>query len=382
MSHTKKRQSIEVSVSAISGSTFPLFLRAFRGSKVHPKYYFRVFIAGLVSLFGEPFRLWERLRHGKRIDNLSIEEPPVFILGHWRSGTTFLHNLMSQDPNMGYVDTYQGIFPNQTLGGKWFFKNLMKANMPEKRVHDNVALSPDYPQEEEFAIGGTNPYGYYRFWFFPERTKEYYRNSIHFEGLSDKDKNRWKTNYIRLVKKALLNTKGKRFLSKNPPHTGRVETLLEMFPNAKFIYIYRNPVTVFLSTEAFMRKQIKPLNFHDIDDRKFEDNIFYVYEELIRKFEQDKRLIPEGNLVEIKYEEFVKDPLEGVGQIYDSLNLNGFVDARGHFKGYIESQRAHKKNIYRLNREKLDEIIERCKYGMELWDYSLPDNIEVINNNT
>ncbi|HBA28952.1 MAG TPA: sulfotransferase, partial [Parabacteroides goldsteinii] len=49
----------------------------------------------------------------------------------------------------------------------------------------------------------------------------------------------FKETFLKLVKISLWNTHGSQFLSKNPPHTGRVKTLLEMFPNAKFIYLKR-----------------------------------------------------------------------------------------------------------------------------------------------
>ena len=74
----------------------------------------------------------------------------------------------------------------------------------------------------------------------------------------------FKDTFLRLVKVSLANTGGTQYLSKNPPHTGRVRTLLEMFPNAKFIYLKRNPYTVFESTRSFFTNTIKPQQLHDI----------------------------------------------------------------------------------------------------------------------
>ena len=54
-----------------------------------------------ISIVGIPLRLVERLRFGRALRRISIDHPPVFIIGHWRSGTTHLHNLMSQDPSFG-----------------------------------------------------------------------------------------------------------------------------------------------------------------------------------------------------------------------------------------------------------------------------------------
>ena len=45
----------------------------------------------------------------------------------------------------------------------------MAALMPNKRPTDNMELSPDLPQEEEFALSNMMPYTYYNFWFFPKK---------------------------------------------------------------------------------------------------------------------------------------------------------------------------------------------------------------------
>ena len=61
------------------------------------------------------------------------------------------------------------------------------------------------------------------------------------------------------MKISLWNTGGTQYLSKNPPHTGHVKALVDLFPNAKFIYLMRNPYTVFESTRSFFTQTIAPL---------------------------------------------------------------------------------------------------------------------------
>ena len=41
-------------------------------------------------------------RYEKLLANKPLEHDPVFILGHWRSGTTFVHNVLSCDKHFGY----------------------------------------------------------------------------------------------------------------------------------------------------------------------------------------------------------------------------------------------------------------------------------------
>ena len=84
------------------------------------------------------------------------------------------------------------------------------------------------------------PYTYYNFWFFPKHMLEYCDRYLLFDNISEHEREVFKETFLKLIKISLWNTKGSQFLSKNPPHTGRVKTLVEMFPNAKFIYLTKS----------------------------------------------------------------------------------------------------------------------------------------------
>jgi hypothetical protein len=372
-------KKFETAVSTISGSSFPNFREMTRDVKIDAAYRSRYVKSMLVSLVSEPFRWVENWKYGEVVKNTQITKDPVFILGHWRSGTTYLHNLLSQDLEMAYVTTYQSVFPNQLLSSRWLFRSLMSAKMPKRRPADNVELNADYPQEEEFALGDMNPYSLYNFWYFPKHTQEYFDKFIKLKGFSKAEQQRWKNDYELFVKKTLVNqATSSRFLSKNPPHTGRVPQLLELFPNAKFIYIYRNPISVFLSTFNFFTKTIPPLKFQDITDLEMEDNILYVYEQMLRKYESDKAMIPAGNLIELKYEDFEHEPLVNLEHIYQQLNLPNFNITKDRFVKYIDSQNKFKVNKHQISDEKIEKIYRHLGFAMEQYQYSVPDDIEIL----
>lgn len=52
-----------------------------------------------------------------------------------------------------------------------------------------------------------------------------------------------------------------------------------------------------------------------------------------------KKLIPNGNLVEVRYEDFIQHPLEEIKRIYTELNLKGFKESEEEFRKYIRSRR-------------------------------------------
>lgn len=310
-------------------------------------------------------------RYKKLLADQPLQHDPVFILGHWRSGTTFVHNVLSCDKRFGYCTTYQTVFPHLMMFGQPFFKKNMSWLMPDKRPTDNMELAVDLPQEEEFALSNMCPYTYYNFWFFPKYMMEYCDKYLLFEKINEKELSVWEETFRKLIKISLWNTGGEQFLSKNPPHTGRVRELVKMFPNAKFIYLMRNPYTVFESTRSFFTNTIQPLKLEQFSDEEMEKNILTVYKKLHDRYEADKHLIPEGNLIEVKFEDFEADALGMTEKIYRTLSLPGWEEARTAIEQYVGAKRGYKKNKYKYADRTRHLVEEHWGDVLKQWGYEL-----------
>ncbi len=177
--------------------------------------------------------------------------------------------------------------------------------------------------------------------------------------------------FVRLMKVSLWNTGGTRYLSKNPPHTGRVKELLKIFPDAKFIYLMRNPYTVFESTRGFFTQTIEPLKLHDISDEEMESNFVEVYKRLYDKYQSDKELIPEGNLIEVKFEDYEADPIGVTRKIYETLSLGGFEEALPEMERYVGGKRGHKKNKYDFAKETIETVEREWHRSLVDWGYKI-----------
>ncbi|NCA84634.1 MAG: sulfotransferase [Clostridia bacterium] len=348
-------------------------------NQVSPKYYFRLLVIWLINLINWPFRTYERLVINPRFNNQAIEKAPIFIIGHWRSGTTHLHNLLCQDSRMGFVTTYQSVFPDTLFNivGRFLFHGFTKLLIPGIRKGDNVALDTANPQEEEFALGDKAPVCFYYFWMFPKNIRMYYDRFIRFRGLSDEETESWESAYKLLIKKTLKNTGSMQFLSKNPPNTARIKVLLEMFPEAKFIHIHRNPVEVFLSTRHFYIKMLPHLQLHTITQSEIDNHIFAVYKNLMKDFLEQKQLIPDGNFVEIAFADLEHDPLGNLKTIYEMLDLKGFEDALPFFQNYQQSMESYEKNKHSISRGLLEKIRQEWGFAMKEFNYDIPEKIEI-----
>ena len=331
----------------------------------------------IVVLISTPFQIYEHFYFRNKIKKYKFKKPPIFIVGHWRSGTTHLHNLLCQDPSHGYVTTYQGVFPNN-LKSKWIFKTFMKMNIPEKRPSDNVKLSADFPQEEEFGLGNMTDASFYNFFYFPTLNDKLYENFVRLRGISSKTINSLKVKYHELLVKAALNTHKEQIIVKNPLNTGKIKLLLEMYPEAKFIHIYRNPTMTYLSTNKFYKSLLPAMHLQDYDEDYITEKIILNYKNLINDYFDSKDLIPKENLYEIKFEEFEEDNMLHLKEIYDKLGLKTWDEARPYLESYVLEHKYYQKNKYRISSKELETLKTEWSFAMEKLNYKIPDNLEII----
>lgn len=335
-----------------------------------------------VIIIATPFHFFEWLFFRKKIGQFKSSEPPLFILGHWRSGTTYLHNLLCCDPLAGFMTTYHSVWPNN-LASSLIFKTFMATLMPNKRPADDVELNVEFPQEEEFAISNVTPYAYYHFWYFPSYWREYYQKYVRFQSVNKGAKNEWKASFSLLVKKALINTNGQRAVFKNPVNTARINPLLEIYPEARFIFIHRNPVIVYLSSKRFFLELFPTLYFQKVSDDQVCEMILATYVNLMNDYFDQKSIIDSKHIIEIRYTDFEADPLNYLKSIYEDLGLIGWKEAEPKFQDYIESQRTYeKKKSYAISQKELDIVLDKWGFAMKKWGYVVPENLEVIPSST
>jgi hypothetical protein len=323
----------------------------------------------IVIILLTPVRLIEKLLFDIRVKKTKIALEPVFVLGHWRSGTTYLVNMLSQDEQFGVTNAIHCFSPNMFLCCYKALDWLLKRILPKKRHMDNIPLDTISSQEEEFAIANMSTLSNYHFCLFP-RNRFKYQKYATFQNMSETEIAEWKNKYLYILKKVTYQLKGKRLLLKSPTNTSRVKQLLELFPNAKFIHICRNPYKVYVSTRKLYNNFFPVFELQErIPEEESEECQFEIYENMYKKYFEEKQLIPEGNLIEVRYEDVVKSPLEIVEKIYRQLGLEGFEKAKPAIEKYIESQKNYRPNKHHIDPRLMKKISQRFDFTFKKWGY-------------
>lgn len=318
------------------------------------------------------FRWMQNLIIRPKVRKMELpNDSPVFVIGHWRSGTTHLHYLLSQDPQFSCVGSFQAFFFNIAFTTR-FIKPLISRLMPDKRPQDNVKIGVDLPQEDEHAFINVTDMSGMNIFFFP-KNHAYFDKYNCFDGISADDLKEWKTLYSNTLKEiSLFNKNDDRLLLKNPHNTGRVEVLAKMYPNAKFVYIHRNPYDVFNSTRTLYEKAVRSQFLQDASKEEVDDLIVHCYEKMISSYVAQRKTIPSDRIIEVSYDDVAGKPLETMKKVYEQLELGDFNQMKPRLEAYLKTVKDYKVNKTReIEQEALDTINSKWKQSFVEWGYSI-----------
>lgn len=301
----------------------------------------------LLFSFRLPFALLENIVFSNTIKSHNLEHDPIFILGYYRSGTTHLQKLMALNTQHEKLNIFKSYFPDSfLLLEKWlkpimqFFFDLFKIKNPIHRCPFNW----DLPGEEDIAFAlYPNIISFNWFHAFPSQLERALEKSVNFK--TENGKKYFKNKYLWLVKKLSYSFKGKRLVLKSPPNTARIPLLLELFPNAKFVFISRDEQETLLSNR-YMWDVVSGASLEKISFDKRDELILETKRIFESKFHKDKSLIPSSNLVEISFSDLMKNPNELIENIHQKLELNYTREYFVILKTYLAKEHGKYRGIY------------------------------------
>ncbi len=302
----------------------------------------------LATLMNSALRPLQEILLRRHLERMQIKDAPIFIVGHWRSGTTLLHELLVLDARYTFPTTYECLCPNHFLISSSFLTKV-KFLLPRKRPMDNMVTGWDRPQEDEFALcnmGLPSPYLTMAFPNEPPQDQDY----LTLDGLGAEEVDRWKSGLAWFLKRVTFRDP-KRIILKSPPHTGRIKTLLEVFPDARFVHIVRDPYPLFGSTVKLWKTLYKFEALQEPRHRGLEEYVFSSFERMYQAFERDRRLIDPARFFEVRFEDLVSDPIGRMRALYEHLDLGEFETAQPKLEEYFQDRSDYRTGSYQISEE-------------------------------
>lgn len=355
----------------LTGITFGQWIKLLsqNGFRVSPAYWHRAAAITLASLSNSACAAIEAKRFGAAMDRAETPKAPLFILGHWRSGTTLLHELLAQDTDrFQFPNTYQVVNPLTFLTTENLTTRLFPWLVPDRRPMDNMAMTFASPQEDEFAPLLMTLTSLYLGISFPRRMEHYDRH-LTFHDVPRDQIDAWKAAFVRFCKKLSLGD-NRQLLLKSPPHTARIRTILEMFPDAQFIHIHRHPYRVFQSQRHFFDTAGWYTYLQTPDISAIDEGILQRHEVMYDAYFQDLPLIAKDRIIDIRFDDLETDPGKEIARVYRHLSLDGFEKFAPRLHSYVDGLKDYRKNDFTdLDPATKRLVAARWARSFDTWNY-------------
>ncbi len=307
---------------------------------------------------------------------------PIFMVGHARSGTTLTHRLLSQDGGrFSSFLLYELYFPSliqkklirqvaRIDAERW--RGLLAGQLrawedwrygPSRHMHE---MGLTEPEEDDIVLYWSMAAG---FWI----TKMPYMGDLDFYYMNDwpeRKRRRYNDFYRECIKRQLyLNGPEKIHLSKNPMYSGRVASLHEAFPDARFIVNVRDPNETIPSLLKLVRAGWKQLGWDPERQKRclsiLASQSWHTYKHPIEFLDAHPNV--KGAIVD--YRDLTADPAATIEKLYQDLDLPMTTEFREQLAQQGKREREHKtRHTYSLEefglepeaiRTNLAELFER-----------------------
>lgn len=333
---------------------------------VHPSRWHYAVLYTFVSVINSALALLQKMVFGRRVANTAIADPPIFVIGHWRTGTTLLHELLVLDDRFVGPTGFECVVPQHFLLTERFAP-LAGFMVSKHRAMDNMDSSLYHPQEDEFVWVMQGQPSPYLTLAFPNRPPEHERY-LDLEQLTPQELAAWKRPLLRFVQQLYFRHR-KTVVLKNPNHSFRIKVLQDVFPQAKFIHIVRDPYVVYPSSIHLLKSlsrvhSLQRPTFEGLDDR-----VLATYVDLYRKVDEGRELVDPSRFYELRYEDLIADPEAQLRSLYEHLGLGGFEQYLPRLRQYLAEHVDYRTNRYELTAEQRAAVDENWGDVIDRYGY-------------
>jgi hypothetical protein len=339
------------------GMTAPVWLGMLRRNRfrISPSRCYLVVLISVASVLNWCLAAVQSLLLGRKIDRTELRDDPIFILGHWRSGTTLVHELLTLDERHAFPSTYACLAPSHFLVSQTLLSPFLRFLIPARRSQDNVQIGLDRPQEDEWALCSLGLPSPYLAAAFPNHLP-HDAGYGSLQGIGDDQLKRWKRVWRRFLQSVACRAPEKRLVLKSPLHTARIRVLLELFPKARFVHVVRDPRAIYPSTLRLWRRLAEDEGLQVLKSDRIESFVLENFVRMYRCFEQSRQEIRPDRICQIRYEDLVADPIRELRTIYEQLNLGGFEAIQPKLETYAAEMSTFATNRFQTSAEESEKV--------------------------
>ncbi len=331
-------------------------------------------VRGLLEriLYGR-YKIEHEIAKNPWIEGQKIEQP-VFIIGMPRTGTTILHAILHEDPAHRSPLAWECLLPYPAASPDTF-RNNEQLRTIEKEFGQLFKLVPDFRRKHYMEADapqeclGITAFDFNSFQFSAQLYLPSYMDW--FSDESDMlGTMRFHKRFLQYLQSG--GVKGKRWLLKSPVHLRRLPEIFEIYPDARIIMTHRGPADIVSSTASLI-SSVRTL-YSDKEDQNVtgREQAILWSKYFDRFIESRKSLGKEDQIIDLKFEDFVKDQVGTIEKIYTRFGWKLSDEARSNFKTFLHKnpKDKHGKHVYSLDAFGLkeDEVNQQFSKYLEFYE--------------
>ena len=295
-----------------------------------------------LRMAGQHLRIEQALRETPEILDTQVPSP-VFLIGWMRTGTTFVHRLLAQDPDTRTMPYWESMYPVPPAGGK-----DDRAKELARVLKQLEGISPNY--EAIHPMGAHEPEECVALFTNVFRTLQYnvqYRVPGYVEWLQGQDPRIAYGQYrqqLQLIQHHRPH--GARFALKDPTHSVFLPTILELFPDARFVFTHRDPATT-MSSLCSLYAYTRALFSDDIDPHALGPELMNSY--LPGSLERALGVVdalPLGRVAHVRHVDVRHDPIATMAQAYRDLGMELSDPARAAMQAMLDAESRKPRDVH------------------------------------
>ena len=301
------------------------------------------------------------------VNDKDLKKPasPIFVIGLPRSGTTYLFNLLSLDSNYRSPLVWEMFFPFPLLtpDSSQYKRRIKKTDFmlffQKKLIPDLDVVHPLQSTDPEECLL-ISPFSLksllYSYMAKIPSYESYLKNADHSSVFL------WHSRFLQVLESF---NRPQRWLLKDPGHIGRLSEILAIYPDASFIQIHRDPVETIPSICSLTEKTRRPFT-KEIDKNEIGQKTLSYWKESLAKGEKDKSFISKDKFINVKFDDFIVDPIGEIKKIYSGLNLDlnketekKMVDFVNEFKKGEKTRHTYGLSEFGLSKESVQNTLSK-----------------------
>jgi len=309
---------------------------------------------------------WAQQRREAREPSPPLAEDPVFVLGHWRSGTTYVQQLLGADPRHTTPTLFSSLFSDVSLAGQRL-EAALNGVAKALRLRHSIQRQPlqlGLPAEGDIGLclGLLSKHAYTWGHLFPRSFPRWMQTHV-FDPTPGTVQG-WLDDYELLMRRVAALAGGRRVVMKSPGDTARIPWLLERYPGARFVYVHRDPLAVYPSTRYLWGVIQREFAFQRVDDATVHRFVVETYARLLTRYLRDRERVPAGQLVELRYEELLCDGPATLERLYATLGLGPVPDP---VLAELRANAGHPPTRYAMAPALEHELRDAWAFAFEAW---------------